>query len=186
VLRWGRVLRSESSAILTDCTLVGGDSGGPLFDLDGNVIGIHSRIGKNLTVNVHVPVEPFLQSWDRLVRGEVWGLLADQEAASPAADSSGKGPASDFAWLGVIEDRQSSDRVRISDVIPDSPAARAGLEPGDVIEQIDQKTIDSFGTLQREIREHAPGDRVRLQVRRGDIELKLHVRLAGRVRIPRP
>ena len=80
VLRWGRVLRTEDSAILTDCTLVGGDSGGPLFDLEGHVIGVHSRIGKNLTVNVHVPVDQFSQSWDRLLKGEMWGMLAEEEA----------------------------------------------------------------------------------------------------------
>jgi serine protease Do len=36
--------------------LVGGDSGGPLFDMHGRVIGIHSRIGQSLTANMHAPL----------------------------------------------------------------------------------------------------------------------------------
>src|SRR5262245_14623932 len=51
VLRVGRVLLNAKDAITTDCTLVGGDSGGPLFDMDGHVIGINSRIAELLTSN---------------------------------------------------------------------------------------------------------------------------------------
>jgi S1-C subfamily serine protease len=139
-----------------------------------------------LTGNVHVPVDPFIQSWDRLVRGDVWGLLADQEDSSAAAEPARGEVASDFAWLGVIEDRRSTDHVRISAVVPDSPAARAGLEPGDVVERIDEAAIDSFGTLQREIRGHAPGNRVVLRIRRGQEVLNFQIQLGGRVQIPRP
>jgi serine protease Do len=73
VVRLGRVLMVTPGVILTDCTLVGGDSGGPLFDLDGKVIGIHSRIGNAITQNFHVPVDTYAATWDRLVRGESWG-----------------------------------------------------------------------------------------------------------------
>ena len=45
VVRVGRILVANQFLIRTDCTLVGGDSGGPLFDMQGRVIGIHSRIG---------------------------------------------------------------------------------------------------------------------------------------------
>jgi hypothetical protein len=73
VVRLGRVQEVKADVILTDCTLVGGDSGGPLFDLDGKVIGIHSRIGLLITQNYHVPVDTYVTTWDRLVKGEDWG-----------------------------------------------------------------------------------------------------------------
>ena len=44
VIRVGRLIFSGDTKLRTDCTLVGGDSGGPLFDMDGYVVGIHSRI----------------------------------------------------------------------------------------------------------------------------------------------
>jgi S1-C subfamily serine protease len=79
VVRLGRVLAVTPNVILTDCTLVGGDSGGPLFDLDGNVVGIHSRIGLAITQNFHVPVDTYAATWDRLVRGDNWGGMAGFE-----------------------------------------------------------------------------------------------------------
>ena len=57
----------------SDCTLVGGDSGGPLYDLDGNLVGIHSRIGITLKVNIHVPTEQFKKEWTQLVASEKRG-----------------------------------------------------------------------------------------------------------------
>lgn len=74
VVRVGRILETNSFFIRTDCTLVGGDSGGPLFDMQGNVIGIHSRIGGTaITENLHVPVDTFRTTFDKLVRGDSWG-----------------------------------------------------------------------------------------------------------------
>lgn len=72
VLRVGRVLRADRNLVRTDCPLVAGDSGGPLFDLEGRVVGIHSRISTATTLNFHVPVQVFRDGWDRLAKGEVW------------------------------------------------------------------------------------------------------------------
>jgi serine protease Do len=70
VVRLGRVLRSTDIVIQTDCPLIAGDSGGPLFDLEGKVLGINSRIGGNTKMNFHVPVDVYQDHWDRLVAGE--------------------------------------------------------------------------------------------------------------------
>jgi hypothetical protein len=80
VVRLGRILYINPGLIRTDCTLVGGDSGGPLFDLEDHVIGIHSRIGGGaITENVHVPVDTFKATWDRLARGDNWGRGIGQQ-----------------------------------------------------------------------------------------------------------
>ncbi|MCE5268268.1 MAG: trypsin-like peptidase domain-containing protein [Planctomycetaceae bacterium] len=72
VVRVGRVLQKSVDTMQTDCPLVGGDSGGPLLDLNGNVIGINSRIGSSAAMNLHVPVEVFRANWDRLLKAELW------------------------------------------------------------------------------------------------------------------
>jgi len=73
VARLGRILEAEKERLRTDCPLVGGDSGGPLFDMKGHVIGVHSRIGPLLSANIHVPVDTYRETWSRLIKGEVWG-----------------------------------------------------------------------------------------------------------------
>ena len=70
-MRLGRMLHITSDTtpirwLTTDCTVISGDSGGPLFDLEGNVIGIHSNIGMSVLVNRHVPISAYHAQWDGL------------------------------------------------------------------------------------------------------------------------
>jgi serine protease Do len=86
VVRVGRILFANAFVIRTDCTLVGGDSGGPLFDMQGRVIGIHSRIGGlAITENLHVPVDAYRKDWDRLARGDnIPGNIGQMETVRSA------------------------------------------------------------------------------------------------------
>lgn len=72
VVRLGRVMRIQDNQIQTDCPLVAGDSGGPLLDLEGKVIGVHSRIGGSTEMNYHIPIDIYAGCWDRLARGDQW------------------------------------------------------------------------------------------------------------------
>ncbi len=161
VVRLGRVLRIEGDGITTDCTLVGGDSGGPLFDMRGRVIGIHSRIGNSLTANVHVPVSVYREHWDRLVKGEAWG--------SPGIQP----------FIGVVGANDAKD-TRIAHVNPGSPADEAGIEPGDVITKFDSQPLTDFASLSRAVRAREPGERVVLEVLRDGRTLRLDVTIGGR------
>lgn len=71
VVRVGRLLSLRDNALRTDCSIVAGDSGGPLFDLDGKLIGINSRIGTLNNMNYHVPIDTYRQNWDKFVAGQV-------------------------------------------------------------------------------------------------------------------
>lgn len=70
-VRVGRVLQADKYVIRTDATISGGDSGGPLFDMHGQVIGIHSRISRIATDNLHVPAQTYLDTWESLVSGQM-------------------------------------------------------------------------------------------------------------------
>ncbi|MGH7226781.1 MAG: S1C family serine protease [Gemmataceae bacterium] len=157
VLRLGRLLARTDKLLRTDCALVGGDSGGPLFDLDGKVIGIHSRIGQRLTDNIHVPVDTFRLTWDRLVKGEVWG-----------------GRKRSGSYLGV-EFNGDARECRIAEVHKNSPAEKAGLKANDVVLRFDKDTVEDFEDLQTLIDKHHPGDEVSIRVRRGKEILNLKV-----------
>lgn len=69
-VRLGRAIDVQSDVIRTDCTITSGDSGGPLLDLRGRVIGIHSRISDELTENLHGPVVACHKAWKSMAAGE--------------------------------------------------------------------------------------------------------------------
>lgn len=58
-VRLGRVVSIKEGIIQTDCKMIGGDSGGGLFNMKGQLIGIHSTVGAGLEDNAHVPVSIF-------------------------------------------------------------------------------------------------------------------------------
>jgi serine protease Do len=162
VVRLGRVLLSNRFLIQTDCTLVGGDSGGPLFDLAGHVIGIHSRIGLHITDNIHVPIDTFSKTWDRLVSGEEWGPF----------NSSSQIP----AYLGVkLEDLDTG--CRIDEVTKDSPAQKYGLLAGDFILEFEGKPIHEAEDLAALLSKKKAGDVIALKIRRGSDDKTIKVTL---------
>lgn len=163
VLRMGRILSANDSVIVTDSALVGGDSGGPLFDMDGKVIGIHSRIGGSLAANMHVPVDTYQETWDRLAKAEAWGNLP------------GNRP-----FIGVVGDQESNE-CKIAEVYPGTPAEKAGVQVGDVIIKFDGKDITDFDSLRKLVAETNPGNTVKIVVRRGEEteELKLKIGRRG-------
>jgi serine protease Do len=154
VVRLGRILDAGKSLLQTDCPLVGGDSGGPLFDLQGRVIGIHSRIGTAITANIHVPVDTYRDTWDRLVSAEVWGgRLPGRTGNDP--------------YLGVRGDPEATV-CRIGEVVTGSPAERAGLRAGDVVTRFAGKRIGNFEDLVTRVGSNFPGDEVRVEILRGE------------------
>lgn len=162
VLRLGRILLSDRTAITTDCTLVGGDSGGPLFDMQGRVIGINSRISGPLTANMHVPVNTFKDTWDRLDKGEAWGHYPGHEP-----------------YIG-IRGEADSDVAKIAHIFEDSPAEIAGLKVGDVILSMNDNEVKDFASLTAMVREQQPGDSVRLKLKRGDETKEIRLTIGKR------
>lgn len=71
-IRLGRVVQISKSVMRTDCPITEGDSGGPLFDMQGRVIGIHSRITQDVTENYHGPALAFREAWEELKDGKIY------------------------------------------------------------------------------------------------------------------
>lgn len=167
VVRLGRVMVNTKGFIRSDCTLVGGDSGGPLFNMHGKVIGIHSRIGPSIDENVHVPVNTYRDTWDRLVKAESFGGWEDFFRSTPTSS----------AYLGVVLDRNS---LKIDEVTKGMPAEKAGLKPGDVIVGIDGTQVKSRRDLFEFMQKKKPDDEVTVVVKRDDKEMKVKVKLVKR------
>ncbi|TAG09583.1 MAG: serine protease [Verrucomicrobia bacterium] len=171
-VRFGRIVSKGPGNFLTsDCTLIGGDSGGPLFDLDGNLVGIHSSIGNSLSNNNHAGIDGFREDWDRMLQGEAWGELQMNPLANPDMPVIGIGPSPSRGLAGVL----------IGSVAPNSPAAKTGLRIGDRIVGIDGAKVRNFQELTVMVAKKNAGERIQLQVtnERGNRELDLTLARRG-------
>jgi serine protease Do len=162
-VRLGRVYHHCEYDISTDCVIMGGDSGGPVFDLDGRVIGISSTCGESLLENRHVSVDRFLRFWDRLATSE------DMDDLDPG-----------YGAVVGIDSNPDVDEAKIGKVAADSPAEKAGMKIGDVVIKAAGKPIRTFTELVLEIRQHKPGEKVELEVHRGEETKKFEITLDKR------
>ena len=155
VMRVGRILAVRPGALVTDCALIGGDSGGPLFDLEGKLIGIHSRIGNDVADNLHVPIDHYDDSWDRLAASETWGYLPG------------------FRPVIGVKGNTNVGEAEILEVVPGSAADLAGLQSGDIVQSFGRVKVTDFKSLIEAVKETMPGEQVVVKIRRGDATLRV-------------
>lgn len=168
--------RTESvvtNAIQVDAAVNPGNSGGPLFDAAGEVIGINSSIATlsgggsagSIGLGFAIPVDQAAAVADQLIEhGEVKHA---------------------FLGVGLGETRVEVDGVtragaEVRQVEPGSPAAEAGLQPGDVVTAIDDRAVDSAASLTGYVRQYAAGDQATLTVVRDGAAEQVTVTLAVR------
>jgi putative serine protease PepD len=148
-------------AVQTDAAINHGNSGGPLFNTAGQVVGVNSQIrsdsGGNEGVGFAIP--------SNTVRSVVTQLIATGKAR--------------HAYLGVSIDSTASV-ARLAGVPTGTPAAKAGLKQGDVVTTIDGKTISTPDALASAINGYKPGDTITLTYERGGQSHTVQIKLASR------
>ena len=167
-LRVGRLWESDNKAYFrSDCTVSGGDSGGPLFDLEGRVVGIHSSISQNLSENRHVPIGVFAKDMERMKQGDVWGKLSNlMPGMRDPEESDGRkpGPSGPDRPKNRGEDRsepKSRDSRKEPNVEPDSIApARSKVYLGVKLEATD----DNMGVQVVEVADGSPAAKAGLEL----------------------
>jgi serine protease Do len=149
-----------SDLIQTDAAINPGNSGGPLVNSRGEVIGINSAIasptGYNAGYGFAIPVTLAKRVMDQLIangRVRVPALGIGIDDVSPE----------DAAVAGVKDIRGVLVRNFPSE---DTPAKKAGLQPGDVIITADGQPVDRVSTLQRIVRNHNPGETIEIEAMR--------------------
>ena len=156
--------------IQTDAMIDRGSSGGPLVDLDGRVVGINSR-GQGRGIGFTIPVDTALDVMRQLDNGGIergWLGVAIQPFDRELA-----------AYFGVPDETG----VVVSSVTPQSPAARAGIQPGDVLTDFADATIEAeneedLGEFQRVVARIAPGEPAEIALLRSGERKKVRVTLA--------
>lgn len=167
---------SESLAdlIQTDAAINSGNSGGPLVNLNGQVIGINTAIAGNAqNIGFALPINN--------LKGLISQVLKTGKFVRPylgvhyltltaAAAYQLNLPVTKGAYIAPTEDGSAS-------ILEGSPAAKAGLEEKDIITEIDGEAIDQTHSLIGLLSQHAVGDKVNLTVIRGDQTKKIEATL---------
>ena len=158
--------------IQTDAAVNPGNSGGPLFDGSGAVIGINAQIysqsGGFQGLSFAIPINVALKVKDQIV---ATGSASHARLGVTVQDLN-QALAESFGL-------KQPDGALVSRVAPDSAAAAAGLKPGDVITAVNGEPVVRSGALSSLIGLSAPGERVKLKVWRDHAAREIDARLGG-------
>ncbi|MEA3155850.1 MAG: serine protease Do [Betaproteobacteria bacterium] len=169
----GRSLPQENFVpfIQTDVAVNPGNSGGPLFNLRGEVVGInsaiYSRTGGFMGLSFAIPIDVAnevvqqLKSTGRVIRGRIGVVI--QPVTRELADGFGL---------------QKPQGALVNSVEKGGPAEKAGVEPGDVILKFDGKAVSSSEDLPRVVGATKPGSRVTMQIWRNKTARDVQVTVA--------
>ena len=153
--------------IQTDAAINPGNSGGPLVNMQGEVIGINtaivaggSGIGFAIPSNMAKKIYTEIASKGRVSRG--WLGVSIQPLTPELAKSF---------------NAKDTKGVLISDVISESPAAKAGLKPGDILLEFDGKKVDAPADLQRTVGLAQPGQSAKMKVWRDQAEKTVELKI---------
>jgi putative serine protease PepD len=151
-----------NDSIQTDAAINHGNSGGPLLNTQGQVVGVNAQIksdsGDNAGVGFAIPANT--------VKSVTQQLIAGGTVQHP--------------YLGVRVGDASGGGAQLTNVQAGTPAAKAGLKAGDVVTAVDGNTIASAEQLTAAIGSHKPGDKVKLTVKSGGSTKTVEVTLGTR------
>lgn len=169
--RTGLGINTVEDFIQTDAAINPGNSGGALVDAYGQLVGINtaifSRSGGSMGIGFAIPTE--------IVKLVMNGIIKDGKVRR--------------GWLGIELQSSMKDPTKLSDdtqgvevmnVMRDGPAAKAGLQKGDIITAMDNKPVDDANTLIQMVARKAPNSVVNLQVMRNKAQSSVNVTLGER------
>src|SRR5438067_2416790 len=156
-----------SDYLQTDASINPGNSGGPLFNMKGEVVGVNAAIisgantiGFAIPVNVVKQILPQLKQTGKVVRGFLG--VQPQAITADMVDN-----------LGL----KSTKGALVVDVAQDSPAADAGLEPGDIVVEVNRRPVGSASDYRTAVKSVKKGDTALLRIKHGQSTTYVPVRV---------
>jgi serine protease Do len=159
----------------TDAAINEGNSGGPLVNVDGEVIGLNTAIagGQAQNIGFAIPIND--------VQGLIKSVLTKGKLERPYLGVHYVNLTDDYAYQYNLSVKRGAyivpGNTGQASIIPNSPAAKAGLQEKDIITKIDNDTLDENHSLTSLISRHSVGDDVNLTIIRSGKEQKIKVKL---------
>lgn len=171
IVRFGHIIRADRrrSMVQSSALMEPGDSGGPLFDLNGYVIGIHSRIGRSFDRNYEVPVNVYRGFWNELNREQTFAR------SGPPTPKLGIRCQVNRGWDNDNEGDETTAGVRITRVYDDTIASRIGIKVDDRIFEIYNRKVKDVPDLQQALvaARDEGAETIQVHVQRGEERLVL-------------
>ncbi|GEM_PF-5849663 len=156
----------------TDATISAANSGGPLIDLNGEIIGLCSYQGGNSTTGYAIPVS--------LVRSAIDSYVADGQIVRSTLGVNWQTVTPGMAQIDNLDRWEGALLVASEDVpavTPGGPAAQVGLRAGDIIWKIEGREINLDNGFMRMLQEYKPGDEIEITYVRNNEEKTVKVRV---------
>ena len=167
--------------IQTDAALNPGNSGGPLCNINGEVIGVNSlKLTQEQTstssysvegMGFAIPIEDALSYAELIENG---GMVKRPYVGISMLDITN----SYYLWqAGVTLPNGVTEGVAVIEVVSSSPAAKAGLQKGDIITKLNDEKVSSVAKLRYELYKHSPGDKIDITYNRDGKEYTTQITL---------
>jgi putative serine protease PepD len=154
---------SISGAIQTDAPINHGNSGGPLLNTSGQVVGVNAQIDSDSGGNDGV------------------GFALPIDTVKSVADTMIAGGKVEHAYLGIhVSDASDNGGAKVDSIVSGSPADKAGLQVGDVITAVGGRAVTSSDELTAAVNSYKPGDKATLNLKRNGSSKSVGVTFATR------
>lgn len=158
------------SVLQTDVAINSGNSGGPLCNSNGQVIGITSSkvsstgvegIGFAIPIEDAIVIAEKVENGEKIERPYIGVNMTELNVAK---------------YYGYVDDH-IDEGVYVTEVVNNSPAAKAGIKAKDVIVKVDGEKVTSSANLRYELYKHGVGDKVKIELRRGKEKVEVEIEL---------
>src|ERR1700730_2869469 len=173
----GNVGRQFQHFLQTDAAINPGNSGGPLVDMAGEVVGINTAImtggrgyegvGFALPSNMAISVYNQIVQHGKVTRGSIGITFTEEQSSNPI----------------VLHELGAANGIVLQYVEPGSPAAKAGIQPGDVVTTVNGKPVKSGSDLVDPITQTAVGNKVHIVYMRSGVQHETDVTVEDRARL---
>lgn len=158
-----------NALIQTDTPISSGNSGGPLINMAGQVVGINTAVARSdsSTAANNIGFSISVGEVERVIK-----QLRQQANGVPRVEG--------YLGIGLTDRTDAGQGAVIADVADVSPASKAGLKVNDIVLQINSQPVTGQGTVIAVVRDSSPGDQVTIVIKRGAQQLTLTATLVAR------